>query len=175
MNVTINLILYKTLIQKQFQLFVFVFINSSVVSASQDAGGLAISRQINTSCIEGCHTCWLSCFTLICLWCGRTDGRAFGHVIAKISQMGRLPHFLRHGAMLVWASRVRGAPLINSQHPTSCGKISTLHMRTAISHITWAFPLWEQEGNWALTNSRQDLWDCYYYFILFFILLASPT
>ena len=29
---------------------------------------------------------------------GRTDGRAFGHVIANISQMGRIPHFLSYGA-----------------------------------------------------------------------------
>ena len=30
----------------------------------------------------------------------RTDGRAYGHVITKFSQMGRLPHFLTHGAPL---------------------------------------------------------------------------
>ena len=29
-----------------------------------------------------------------------TDGRAYGHVITKISRMGRLPHFLRYGATL---------------------------------------------------------------------------
>ena len=28
----------------------------------------------------------------------RTDGRAYGHVITKFSRMGRLPHFLTHGA-----------------------------------------------------------------------------
>ena len=26
----------------------------------------------------GCHTCWLNYFTLVCLWCGRTVGRAGG-------------------------------------------------------------------------------------------------
>ena len=26
----------------------------------------------------GCHTCWLSYFTLVCLWCGRTVGRSVG-------------------------------------------------------------------------------------------------
>ena len=36
----------------------------------------------------------------------RTDGRAYGHVITKFSQMGRLPHFLTHGAPLR-ASRTR--------------------------------------------------------------------
>ena len=30
----------------------------------------------------------------------RTDGRAHGHVITKISRMGRLPNFLTHGAPL---------------------------------------------------------------------------
>ena len=64
-------------------------------------------------------------------------------MIPKISQMGRLPHFLRYGATFARASRVRGAPLINSQHTTPCGKVSTLHMRTVISHITWAFPTLE--------------------------------
>ena len=75
----------------------------------------------------------------------RTDGPAFDHVIARISQMGRLPYFLRYGATLACALRVRGAPLINSKHTTPCGKVSTLHMRTAISH--GHSPLWKQEGN----------------------------
>ena len=47
----------------------------------------------------------------------RTDGRAvgrsvgrsvYGHVIAKFSRMGRLPHFISYGAPLRAA---RGAPL----------------------------------------------------------------
>ena len=37
--------------------------------------------------------------------CG-ADGRAGGHVITKISRMGRLPHFLRYGATLARTSRV---------------------------------------------------------------------
>ena len=39
---------------------------------------------------------------------GRSVGRACGHVITKISRMGRLTNFLTHGAPL----RARGAPLI---------------------------------------------------------------
>ena len=44
-------------------------------------------------------------FALVCLWCGRSGGRAvgrsvYGHVIAKFSRMGSLPHFLTHGAPL---------------------------------------------------------------------------
>ena len=41
----------------------------------QDAGGYAISSQNNLELHLGCHTCSLSCFTLVYLWCGRTDGR----------------------------------------------------------------------------------------------------
>ena len=52
----------------------------------------------------GCNTYWSSCFTLVCLWCGRTDGRsggrAYGHVITKFSRMSRLLYFLTHGAQL---------------------------------------------------------------------------
>ena len=75
-------------------------IPSLVVSASQDADGYAISRQNNLELHLGCHTCWLSYFTLVYLWCKRTGGRADGHVITKISRMGRLPHFRRYGATL---------------------------------------------------------------------------
>ena len=44
--------------------------------------------------------------TLVCLWCGRTVARAgsrsmYGHVSTKFSRMGRLLHFLTHGAPLV--------------------------------------------------------------------------
>ena len=62
--------------QKQLALSVFVFIDSFVVSALQDAGGYAISRQNNLEL--GCHTCWLSYFTLVGLWCGRTVSREGG-------------------------------------------------------------------------------------------------
>ena len=75
-----------------------------VVSASQDA----ISRQNYLKLHLGCHSCWLSYFTLVCLWCGRTVNRAYGHVITKISRMGRLPNFVTDGAPL----RARGVPLI---------------------------------------------------------------
>jgi len=38
---------------------------------------------------------------LVCLWCGRTVGRAYGHVTTKISRMHRSPNFLTHGAPLL--------------------------------------------------------------------------
>ena len=56
----------------------FVFIDSLVVSASQDAGSYATSRQNNLELHLGFHTCWLSYFTLVCLWCGRMVGRSVG-------------------------------------------------------------------------------------------------
>ena len=57
MTISVSLILYTTRIQKQFPLSVFVFIDSLVVSASQDAAGYAISRQNKHELHLGCHTC----------------------------------------------------------------------------------------------------------------------
>ena len=57
MTISVSLILYTTRIQKQFPLSVFVFIDSLVVSALQDAGGYAISRQNKHELHLGCHTC----------------------------------------------------------------------------------------------------------------------
>ena len=37
-------------------------------------------------------------FTLVCLWCCRRS--VYGHMIAKFSRTGSLPHFLTHGALL---------------------------------------------------------------------------
>ena len=73
MTIILSLILKKIRIQRQFPLFDFL-----VVSASQDAGGHAISRQNNLEMHLGCHTRLLSYFTLVCLWCGRTVGRSVG-------------------------------------------------------------------------------------------------
>ena len=105
-NIYLSLILQTTLIHKQFSLSVFVFIDSFVVSTLQDAGGYAISRENNLELHLGWHICWLSYFTLVCLWCGRTVSRAvYGHVITKFSRMGRLLHFLTHGAPLARFAR----------------------------------------------------------------------
>ena len=41
-----------------------------------DTCGYAISRQNNLELHLGCHTCWLSYFTLVCLWCGLTGVRS---------------------------------------------------------------------------------------------------
>ena len=87
--------------------FPFSYLLTLWLSASQDAGGYTISRRNILELHLGCHTCWLSYFTLVCLWFGRTVGRAYGHVISKISRMGRLTHFFRYGATLWRASRGR--------------------------------------------------------------------
>ena len=81
MTVNLGLILSTTRIQKQFPLSVFIFIDSLVVSASQDAGGYVISRQNNLELHLGCHTCWLRYFTLVCLWSGvlSRDYQNFSH------------------------------------------------------------------------------------------------
>ena len=47
MTINLSLILKTTRIQKNFPLSVFVFIDSLVVSALQDAGGHTLSRQKN--------------------------------------------------------------------------------------------------------------------------------
>ena len=57
MTIYLSLILLTTRIQKKFPLSVFVFIDSFVVSALQDAGGYAVSRQNNLELHFGCHTC----------------------------------------------------------------------------------------------------------------------
>ena len=59
----------------------------------------------------GCHTCWLSYFTLVCLWWGRTVGWAYGHVITKFSRMGRLLQFLP--TVLRWAHFARESSAIS--------------------------------------------------------------
>ena len=46
---------------------------------------------------SSCHTCWLSYFTLVCPWCGRTVDL----VTTKFSRMHRLPNFLTHGSPLL--------------------------------------------------------------------------
>ena len=53
-------------------------------------GGHVISFQVEPWVAFGRHTCWLSYFTLVCLWCGRTVGRT----------VTWLPNFLTHGAPL---------------------------------------------------------------------------
>ena len=62
-----------------------------------------ISFQIKPWVSFGSPYLLIEFFTLVCLWCGLTVGRAvgrsaYGHVITKFSRMGRLLHFLSYGA-----------------------------------------------------------------------------
>ena len=65
MTFNLSLILKTTRIQKNFPLSVFLFIDSLVVSASQDVGGRTLSRQNKLTFNFGLHE-------LLC-----TDGRAY--------------------------------------------------------------------------------------------------
>ena len=105
MTINLSLILKTTRIQKQFPLSVFVFIDSFVVSALQDAGGYPNSRQNNLEL----HLHWLPYLLIELFYIGmpvvRTNGLSggrsvYGHVITNFSRMGRLLHFLTHGAPL---------------------------------------------------------------------------
>ena len=98
MAINLSLILKTTRIQKHFPLSVFVFIDSLVVSASQDAGGHKLSRQNNLIFGIGLHV--VRC----------TDGRSYArYVITKFSRMERLPNFLTHGASLARFARESSA------------------------------------------------------------------
>ena len=57
-----------------------------------------------------CIWVWLSYFLYACGADGRSGRRANGHVITKISRLGRLTNFPTHGALLR-ALGERGAPL----------------------------------------------------------------
>ena len=79
----------------QISVFCFFLYRALVVSALQDAGGYAISHQNNLELQLGCHTCWLSYFNLVYLWCGRTVScrqSVCGQVITKFSGMGRFTY-----------------------------------------------------------------------------------
>ena len=103
-SLSLILILQKTRIQEQFPLSVFVFIDSLVVSALQDAAGYGISRQNNLELHLGRHPCWLSYFTLVCLWCGRKVGRC---TVTWLPNVPKWVHLLGYGA-----PPTRGAPLL---------------------------------------------------------------
>ena len=85
-----------------FPLSAFVFIYSLAVTRL----AIRFSAKITASCIRGCHTCCLSYFTLVCLWCGRTvaDGRC---TVTWLPNFLGWVDLLTHGAPLASASRSR--------------------------------------------------------------------
>ena len=100
MTINLSLILQTTRIQKKNFRFPFSSLLTLQLSLFYKTRVAMRFPANNLELHLGCHTCWLSYFTLVCLWCGRTVGWAYGHVITKISRMGRLPNFLTHGAPL---------------------------------------------------------------------------
>ena len=114
---------FHVLTTKKFSLSGFVFIDSLAAPALQDTGGYAISRQNNLELHLGCHACWLSYFTLLCLWCGRTVSRAGGRAVgvrsrdyqnfsvdyhiflsAGAPRRALLVRELRHDCLNIWAN-----------------------------------------------------------------------
>ena len=80
---------------------------------SKSPGGHVISFQIKPGVAFGLPYLLIELF-YIGMSVVRRDGRSlarsvYGHVITKLSRMGRLPHFLRYGA-----PPTRGAPLLIS-------------------------------------------------------------
>ena len=77
MTINLSLILLKTRIQRQFPLSISLFIDSLLVSALQDAGGYAISRQNKSRVAFG-----LPCLLIELFYMGmpvvRMDGQAVG-------------------------------------------------------------------------------------------------
>ena len=106
-------------VQKQFPLSVFFFIDSFVVSAYKTPVTIhAISCQNNLELHLGYHTCWLSYFTLVYLWCGRTVGRAVCRCTVKWlpNFLGWVDYFIffTHGALLASFARESSALSIQS-------------------------------------------------------------
>ena len=66
-----------------------------------DLSGYAIFRPNNLEFHLGCHTCWLTYFTLVCLWCGQTVSCSVGRCTVTW-----LPNFLGWVDLLSY-----GAPL----------------------------------------------------------------
>ena len=75
----------------------------------------------------------------------QTDGRAYGHVIAKFSWMGRLPHFISYGAP---STRARGAPLKITEKIIRENAFEHKKKKPGLSAN-------RPSNNWALINNPQ--------------------
>ena len=64
--------------------------------------GFAISRQNNFEMYLGCHTFWLSYFTLVCLWCGRRGGRVGWRTLTSLPKNARKNFFKNYPWRLTW-------------------------------------------------------------------------
>ena len=86
---------------------------------------LVLSKRAYFPRIAVSHKCF-SVIPVVFPWCGRTDGRAYGHVITELSRMNGLPNFPRNGALLarsaiivviIWQFYTSGCPvLVTKKH-----------------------------------------------------------
>ena len=69
----------------------------------------------------GCHTCWLNYFTLVCLWCGRTVGRAGGRCTVTWLPifLGWIVYHISLPMVLRCARSRTRAPLLNQRRSIS--------------------------------------------------------
>ena len=112
----------------------------SFASALQTRVAMQFPAKITLSCI------WVTIRVnwVISPWyaCG-TDGRTYGHVITKLSWMGRLPHFLTYGAPL------RGRELLYYLY---------LIIYSSIKMYFWSFlraviKFWSSRSKWRFTGN----------------------
>ena len=69
----------------------------------------------------GCHTCWLSYFTLVCLWCGRTVTRSV--TVTLLPNFLGWIDFLTHGASLRALHTRESSAIIKGDKPKFLVKI----------------------------------------------------
>ena len=115
-KIKLSLILNTTRIQRQFLLSVFVFIDSSCLCFKRRGWLCDFPPKVTLSCI------WISIpvnWVILHWYASGADGRAYGHVITKISRIDRLP-------------RVR-SPVAPYQ---VCGYASALRARVALLYYS---------------------------------------
>ena len=99
----------------------------------------------------GCHTCWLSYFTLVCLWWGRTVGRAGGQCTVTW-----LPNFLGWVVYHIFYPRCFAARASRARAPLKV-------VLGLLAHVTPSFFFSTILGSEALVYNS--------YFILFYLFI----
>ena len=92
----------------------------SCLSFLQDSGGYAISRPNNLELHLGCHTCWLTYFKLVFLWCGQMVGCSVGRCTKNQKQgVTRLPSPRMRGRTALRFSASSSQNWLNDQNCVS--------------------------------------------------------
>ena len=92
----------------------------SCLSFLQDSGGYAISRPNNLEFHLSCHTCWLTYFKLVFLWCGQTVGCSVGRCTKNQKQgVTRLPSPRMRGRTALRFSASSSQNWLNDQNCVS--------------------------------------------------------